>query len=130
MSTGEPGFSLADSQGVVRGHGRGFLPGGGRGGARRREQGEVRPRPRPNRFTALQSGEVDVLARRTTWTLGREANLGLEFAWVNYYDGTGFMVKKSAGVKSVKEMDGATICVQPGTSTELAIADYFPQSTR
>ncbi len=78
-----------------------------------------------NRFTALQSGEVDVLSRSTTWTLGREGNLGLEFAWVNYYDGTGFLVKKSAGVKSAKEMDGATICVQPGTSTELAINDYF-----
>src|SRR6185437_386777 len=71
------------------------------------------------------SGEIDVLIRSTTWTLGREANLGLEFAWVNYYDGTAFMVKKSAGVKSAKELDGATICVQPGTSTELAINDYF-----
>jgi len=78
-----------------------------------------------NRFTALQSGEIDVLSRSTTWTLGREGNLGLEFAWVNYYDGTGFLVKKSSGVKAAKEMDGATICVQPGTSTELAINDYF-----
>ncbi len=78
-----------------------------------------------NRFTALQSGEIDVLIRSTTWTLGREANLGTEFAGVNYYDGTGFLVKKSSGVKSAKEMDGATVCVQPGTSTELAIADYF-----
>ena len=78
-----------------------------------------------NRFTALQSGEVDLLVRDTTWTLGREANLGLLFAGVNFYDGTGFLVKKATGVKSVKELDGATICVQPGTSTELAIADYF-----
>ncbi len=78
-----------------------------------------------NRFTALQSGEVDVLIRSTTWTLGREANLGALFAGINYYDGTGFLVKKAAGVKSAKELDGATICVQPGTSTELAIADYF-----
>ena len=78
-----------------------------------------------NRFTNLQSGEVDLLSRSTTWTLGREGNLGLEFAWVNYYDGTGFLVKAPAGVKSAKEMDGATICVQPGTSTELAINDYF-----
>jgi general L-amino acid transport system substrate-binding protein len=68
---------------------------------------------------------VDLLIRNTTWTLGREANLGLEFAGINFYDGTGFLVKASAGVKSVKDMDGATICVQPGTSTELAIADYF-----
>src|SRR6185312_12699288 len=78
-----------------------------------------------NRFTALQSGEVDLLSRSTTWTLGREANLGLMFGWVNYYDGTGFLVKTSSGVKSAKEMDGATICVQPGTSTELAIEDYY-----
>ena len=83
------------------------------------------PTTAQNRFTALQSGEIDVLSRSTTWTLGREGNLGLMFAWVNYYDGTGFLVKKSAGVKSVKEMDGATICVQPGTSTELAISDYY-----
>ena len=80
------------------------------------------------RFTALQSGEIDLLIRSTTWTLGREADLGLLFAWVNYYDGTGFLVKKSANVKSAKELDGATICVQPGTSTELAIADYFRQN--
>jgi general L-amino acid transport system substrate-binding protein len=78
-----------------------------------------------NRFTALQSGEIDLLVRETTWTLGREANLGLLFAGINFYDGTGFLVKKSAGVSSAKDMDGATICVQPGTSTELAIADYF-----
>ncbi len=78
-----------------------------------------------NRFTALQSGEIDLLVRNTTWTLGREANLGLLFAGINFYDGTGFLVKKSASVNSVKELDGATVCVQPGTSTELAIADYF-----
>ncbi len=78
-----------------------------------------------NRFTALQSGEIDLLVRNTTWTLGREANLGLLFAGINFYDGTGFLVKKSAGVSSVKDLGGATVCVQPGTSTELAIADYF-----
>ena len=77
------------------------------------------------RFTALQSGEIDVLIRETTWTLGREASLGLEFTGVNYYDGTGFLVKTAANIKSAKELDGATICVQPGTSTELAINDYF-----
>jgi general L-amino acid transport system substrate-binding protein len=78
-----------------------------------------------NRFTALQSGEIDLLYRSTTWTLGREGNLGGLFASTNYYDGTGFLVKAASGVKSAKEMDGATICVAPGTSTELAIADYF-----
>jgi general L-amino acid transport system substrate-binding protein len=78
-----------------------------------------------NRFTALQSGEIDLLYRSATWTLGREGNLGGMFASTDYYDGTGFLVKVASGVKSVKEMDGATICVAPGTSTELAIADYF-----
>ena len=66
-----------------------------------------------------------MLSRGTTWTLGREGNLGLEFAWVNYYDGTGFLVKKAAGVKSAKELDGATVCVAPGSTTELADADFF-----
>jgi general L-amino acid transport system substrate-binding protein len=78
-----------------------------------------------NRFTALQSGEVDMLSRETTWTLSREGNLGLEFAWVNYYDGTGFLVKTASGVKSAKEMDGATVCVAPGSTTELAVEDFF-----
>ncbi|WP_145135692.1 amino acid ABC transporter substrate-binding protein [Roseomonas gilardii] len=78
-----------------------------------------------NRFTALQSGEVDMLVRSTTWTLGREAALGLEFAAVNFYDGTGFAVKTASGVKSVKELDGASVCVQPGSTTELNLTDYF-----
>ena len=73
----------------------------------------------------LQSGEIDVLVRSTTWTLGREANLGLMFAGVNFYDGTGFLVKATSGVKSARELNGAAICVQPGSSTELAVADYF-----
>jgi general L-amino acid transport system substrate-binding protein len=77
------------------------------------------------RFTALQSGEVDLLARNTTWTLSRDTSLGLEFTGVNFYDGQGFMVKKSLNVKSAKELNGATICVQPGTTTELNLADYF-----
>jgi general L-amino acid transport system substrate-binding protein len=78
-----------------------------------------------NRFTAPQSGEVDMLARSTAWTLAREANLGLAFAWVNYYDGTGFMVKKASGVKAARELDGATVCVAPGSTTELADADFL-----
>ncbi len=69
------------------------------------------------RFTALQSGEIDVLTRNATQTLGRETALGLHFAHVNYYDGQGFLVPKSLGVKSAKELDGATVCVLPGTTT-------------
>jgi len=77
------------------------------------------------RFTALQSGEIDMLSRNTTWTLTRDTNLGLNFAGVNYYDGQGFLVSKNLGVKSAKELDGAAICIQAGTTTELNLADYF-----
>jgi general L-amino acid transport system substrate-binding protein len=77
------------------------------------------------RFTALQSGEIDVLTRNCTQTLGRDTALGLDFAQVNYYDGQGFLVSKKLGVKSAKELDGAAVCVLPGTTTELNVADYF-----
>ena len=77
------------------------------------------------RFTALQSGEIDVLSRNTTWTSSRDSALGLNFAGVNYYDGQGFMAKKELGVASAKELDGASVCVQAGTTTELNLADYF-----
>lgn len=77
------------------------------------------------RFTALQSGEIDILCRNATRTLGRETSLGLNFVQVNYYDGQGFLIPKSLGVKSAKELDGAAVCVLPGTTTELNVADYF-----
>ncbi len=77
------------------------------------------------RFTALQSGEVDLLSRNTTWTLTRDSALGLDFTGVTYYDGQGFMAPTSLGVKSALELDGASVCVQPGTTTELNLADYF-----
>jgi amino acid ABC transporter substrate-binding protein, PAAT family (TC 3.A.1.3.-) len=77
------------------------------------------------RFTALQSGEIDILTRNTTQTLARDASLGLIGAGVNYYDGQGFIVTKKLGVKSAKELNGATVCVQPGTTTELNLADFF-----
>ena len=83
------------------------------------------PTTAKERFTALQSGEIDVLIRNTTWTTARDSSLGLIFAGVNYYDGQGFMVKASLGVKSAKELNGATVCVQTGTTTELNLADYF-----
>jgi general L-amino acid transport system substrate-binding protein len=78
-----------------------------------------------DRFTALQSGEVDVLARNTTWTSSRDTSLGLNFVGVNYYDGQGFMVRKSLKVNSALELAGASICVQQGTTTELNLADFF-----
>jgi general L-amino acid transport system substrate-binding protein len=77
------------------------------------------------RFTALQSGEIDMLSRNTTWTSSRDSALGLDFPGVNYYDGQGFMAKKELGVKSALELDGASVCVQSGTTTELNLADYF-----
>jgi general L-amino acid transport system substrate-binding protein len=77
------------------------------------------------RFTALSSGEVDVLVRNSTWTYSRDSDLKFDFVAVNYYDGQGFMVKKDLGVSSAKELDGATICIQTGTTTELNLADFF-----
>jgi len=78
-----------------------------------------------DRFTALQSGEIDVLIRNGTWTQSREAELGLLFAGVNYYDGQGFMVRKSLNISSALELSGASVCVQQGTTTELNLADFF-----
>jgi general L-amino acid transport system substrate-binding protein len=78
-----------------------------------------------DRFTALQSGEVDVLVRNTTWSMSRDTQLGLDFTGINYYDGQGFMVRKKLGVSSAKELDGASICTQQGTTTELNLADFF-----
>jgi len=77
------------------------------------------------RFTALQSGEIDVLTRNATQTLSRDTDLGLDFVQVNYYDGQGFLVPNKLGVKSAKELDGASVCVLPGTTTEQNLADYF-----
>jgi general L-amino acid transport system substrate-binding protein len=77
------------------------------------------------RFTALQSGEVDILSRNTTWTMSRDTSLGLKFAGTMYYDGQGFMVKSSLGVDSALKLDGATVCTATGTTTELNLADYF-----
>lgn len=78
-----------------------------------------------DRFTALQSGEIDVLSRNTTWTLSRDTSLGVNFAGVSYYDGQGFMAKKSLKVNSALELNGASICVQTGTTNEQNVADYF-----
>ncbi len=83
------------------------------------------PTTAKERFTALQSGEIDLLARNTTWTLSRDVNLGFEFVGVNYYDGQGFMVRRDLGVDSALELDGASVCIQTGTTTELNLADFF-----
>ena len=78
-----------------------------------------------DRFTALQSGEIDILSRNTTWTINRDTALGFNFAGITYYDGQGFLVPKSKGVVSALELGGAKVCVQTGTTTELNLADYF-----
>ena len=78
-----------------------------------------------DRFTALQSGEIDVLSRNTTWTLSRDTSLGLNFAGIIYYDGQGFMIRKDKKVSSALELSGASICTQTGTTTELNVADFF-----
>ena len=78
-----------------------------------------------DRFTALQSGEIDILSRNTTWTMSRDTSLGLKFAGVMYYDGQGFLVKSSLGVDSALKLSGAAVCTQTGTTTELNLADYF-----
>ncbi len=86
---------------------------------------EFVPTTGKTRFTALASGEIDMLARNTTWTFSRDTDLKFDFVGVNYYDGQGFMVPKALGVSSAKELDGATVCIQTGTTTELNLADYF-----
>jgi general L-amino acid transport system substrate-binding protein len=86
---------------------------------------EFRPLTAQARFTALQSGEIDVLSRNTTWTLSRDTSLGLNFGPTTFYDGQGMMVPVKLGVKNIRGLDGATVCVQSGTTTELNLADYF-----
>ncbi len=125
VSTGLPGFSSADDKGnftgldvdVCRAVAAAIFG----------DAGKVKysPLTAKERFTALQSGEIDMLSRNTTWTLTRDASLGLNFTGVNYYDGQGFLVTKALGVKSALEMDGATFCIQAGTTTELNLTDYF-----
>lgn len=86
---------------------------------------EFVPLTSQTRFTALAAGEVDVLVRNSTWTFSRDTDLKLDFVGTNYYDGQGFMVRKDLGVSSANELDGATVCIQTGTTTELNLADFF-----
>jgi len=125
VNTGLAGFSQPDSQGVWKGIDVDVCR--AVAAAMFGDASKVRytPLTSQQRFTALQSGEVDLLARNTTWTITRDTSLGLNFVGVNYYDGQGFMVPKKLKVKSAKQLNGATICVQPGTTTELNLADYF-----
>ena len=124
-NTGLAGFSQPDSKGVWRGIDIDLCR--AVAAAVLGDAGKVRytPATTQQRFTSLQSGEVDLLSRNTTWTLSRDASLGFNFAGVNFYDGQGFMVPKKLNVKSAKQLNGATVCVLPGTTTEVNLADYF-----
>ena len=125
VNTGLAGFSQPDSQGEWRGIDVDLCR--AVAAALFGDSRKVRYTPlnAQQRFTALQSGEIDLLSRNTSWTLARDAGLGLNFAGINYYDGQGFMVAKKRNVKSAAQLNGATVCVQPGTTTELNLSDYF-----
>ncbi|MBI2735790.1 MAG: amino acid ABC transporter substrate-binding protein [Rhodospirillales bacterium] len=125
VSTGVAGFAAADSQGKWSGIDVDVCRAVSAAIFGDADKVKFVPTTAQQRFTALQSGEVDLLVRTTTWTLTRDTALGFDFTGVNYYDGQGFMVNKKLGVKSAKELNGATVCVQPGTTTELNLADYF-----
>ena len=125
VNTGLAGFSQPDSKGVWRGIDVDLCRAVAAAVFGDASKVRFTPLTAQQRFTALQSGEVDVLARNTTWTITRDTSLGLNFVGVNYYDGQGFMVPKKLNVTSAKQLNGATVCVQPGTTTELNLADYF-----
>lgn len=120
-----PGFSLPDGKGVMRGLDADICRAVAAAALGDAAKVHFVPLTTTNRFTALQSGEIDLLSDDTTWTMGRETRLGLLFTAITYYDGTAFMVKKSLGVSTATQLGGASVCVEPGTSTELALADFF-----
>ena len=125
VNTSAPGFSSADSQGNWHGLDVNICRSVAAAVLGDADKVKFVPLSSPQRFTALQAGEIDILARNTTWTMTRDASQGSVFVAVSYYDGQGFIVPKEYGIKSAKELDGATICVQAGTSSEKTLADYF-----
>lgn len=125
VNTGLAGFAQPDSKGVWHGIDADFCRAVAAAVFGDARKVRYTPLTAQQRFTALQSGEVDVLARNTTWTLSRDAGGAINFVGINYYDGQGFMVPRKANVKSAKQLGGATVCVQPGTTNELNLADYF-----
>ena len=125
VNTGLPGFSSPDDRGRWSGMDVDVCRAVAAATLKDASKVKFVPLTAKERFTALQSGEIDLLSRNTTWTLTRDASLGLNFAGVSYYDGQGFMVKKDLGVSSALELDGAAVCIQSGTTSELNLADYF-----
>lgn len=125
VNTAAPGFSNADSKGGWTGLDVDTCRAVAAAVLGDAKKVKFVPLSSPQRFTALQSGEIDILSRNTTWTLTRDASLGAVFAAINYYDGQGFMVPKKLKVTSAKQLNGATVCLQSGTSSVQALADYF-----
>ena len=125
VNTAAPGFSNADSKGQWTGLDVDTCRAVAAAVLGDAKKVKFVPLSSPQRFTALQSGEIDMLARNTTWTLTRDASLGAVFAAISYYDGQGFMVPKKLRVTSAKQLNGATVCLQSGTSSVQTLADYF-----
>ena len=125
VSDGLPGFSVPDAKGNYQGIDVDICRGVAAAVLGDASKVKYSPLTAKERFTAIQSGEVYMLSRNTTWTSSRDAGMGLVFTGVTYYDGIGFLVNKKLGVSSAKELDGATICIQAGTTTELNVSDYF-----
>ena len=128
VNTGLPGFGNPDSTGKYTGFDVDYCRAVSAAIFGDPDKVKYTPLDGTERFPALQSGEVDLLVRNTTWTMSRDTTLGFTFAGVNYYDGEGFMVRKSANLAHVKDLDGATICVQGGTDTVTGLADYFKKN--
>lgn len=125
INTGLPGFAAPDDKGIWRGFDVDFcraVAAAVLGNAKKVKYTNLTGK---TRFTALRSGEIDLLSRNTTWTFSRDVDLQLTFIGVNYYDGQGFLIPKKLGVTSAKQLGGASICIQTGTTTELNLADYF-----
>lgn len=125
VSTGVPGFAFTDASGEWDGFDVAMCRGVAAAIFGDAKAIKFTPTTGKTRFTSLASGEVDVLFRNTTWTFSRDTDLKFEFVGVNYYDGQGFLVPKALGVTSAKQLDGATVCIQTGTTTELNLADFF-----
>ena len=125
ISTGVPGFAFTDENGNWQGFDPAVCQAVAAAVLGDASKVEYTPTTGKTRFTTLSSGEIDMLARNTTWTFSRDVDLKFTFAGVNYYDGQGFMVPSKLGVSSAKDLNGSSVCIQPGTTTELNLAEYF-----
>jgi len=124
-NAGVPGFGYLDTEGNYSGFDIDFCKAVAAAVFGDAEKYEIRPLSSQERFTALQSGEIDVLIRNTTWTLSRDTDLGANFTATTFYDGQGFIVRKADGITTLEDLDGGTVCVQTGTTTEANLADVM-----